>query len=89
MTFKINKPFSDSDLSMEQKIKEQSFLRGADSHEIKKIDPNDKNDFREVRFCLNEYQAGIVDELAEKQDRKKIAILKEAIKKGLKEMISQ
>lgn len=87
MTFKINKPLSD--LSVEQKIKEQNFLRGADSHEIKKIDPNDKKKFKEVKVNLNEYEDEILNELSEREQRSRMFILKKIVKKGLREMISQ
>jgi hypothetical protein len=85
--FKTDKPFSD--LSVEQKIKEQGFLKGADSHTIRQIDPNDKKSFKEIRISLNEYEDSLVDELAARDNRSRAYILKTILRKALEEAVNQ
>ena len=89
MTFKINKPFSDSDLSVKQKIESQNFLKGADSHTIKQINPTDKTSFKQIRMSLSEYEDSLVDELATREDRSRAYILRTILRKALEEAVNQ
>jgi hypothetical protein len=83
--FKTDKPFSN--LSVEQKIKEQSFLRDADNHVVRQIDPNDKKPFKEIRTTLNEYEDSILTELTIKEQRPRVFIIKSLLRKALEEAV--
>lgn len=89
MTFKINKPFSDSDLSVKQKIESQNFLKGADSHTIKQINPTDKTPVKQIRMSLSEYEDSLVDELAARENRSRAYILRTILRKALEEAVNQ
>jgi|LauGreDrversion4_2_1035121.scaffolds.fasta_scaffold890946_2 hypothetical protein len=86
MTFKINKPFSDSSLSVEQKINSQNFVNNADNHLVKNLDPDDKKSVgKQYRIFLNEYDEGLMIELSKKLKRSKAFLVKAFIRRRLRE----